>query len=424
MSAIDQAGSQAIGGGQIEGAVYSQRDRFQKPVEAARDDFDEKCAEAQALRADLDHGAMSSADANIDVEGQLALLQVLLRGKVKVLLRALRALEVFRLRHGITREPVAVQPLESLLFLLILVFVEAGINASFFQNAYMAASPFAALLVSLLISLTNITISACAGYFIGRWREYGANAADADASQFANRRQRAGQLFVLYLVGIGLFHATVGLVRSQEDLETVSHTPSGYVELATTPEALFLVLLGPCLSALAYYKGKHAFADPYPGYGKQHRAASRIQDEAFDLFEDTSDQIEERFDEAAEALDKALKTQKLAFDKYNKTVKACLDAKRTVEHEARAAESGLRAELAQIAAHHYAVRGQSPHASETIPDELVSFERFLDIDLPAFAHPPEASDRKAKLAEARSEALGRLSTVFQQTFEAETGEIR
>jgi len=153
-----------VSGGQIDGELYLQRDRYERPLEAAREELHKQCAETQALRAELDEAGGLNGDTGIDTEGLMAGAQVMLRGKVEALQRALRAQEVFRLRHGLTREPLQVQPVESLLFLGILAFVEAAINVSFFLNAHMAAGPFAALLLSLLISLTNVAVSTCAGF--------------------------------------------------------------------------------------------------------------------------------------------------------------------------------------------------------------------------------------------------------------------
>jgi len=100
-------------------------------------------------------------------------------------------------------------------------------------------------------------------------------------------------------------------------------------------------------------------------------------------------------------------------------VSACLDARRALEREITSAESALRAQVAQLAAHHRSVRGKGAAPPETIPDRLVSFEGFLDIEIPPFVHPPDCTDRKARLEAAKSAALNRLSQLFHQAFETE-----
>ncbi|MEN8129335.1 MAG: hypothetical protein ABFS45_03900 [Pseudomonadota bacterium] len=424
MSTVERTQAQGMGGQPMDGEIYRQRETQAEPVIDARDKVLSECAKAQALAPNLGGAALPSSELDTDIEDLVAIVATLLPGKIKALWRAIRALEAFRVHHGITREPVVPHILLSVMILLCMILGESVINASFFQNAYMVASPFAALLLSTLISTTNVAVSVCAGYFIGRWREYGHNAVDSDAPEFAQRRERAGQQFVAYVLVMALFHISVGLVRVQESLDPVQHSLESYKALLTTPEALFLVLMGVCISVLAYHKGKTAFADPYPGYGGRAHAVLEAEEDLLDLREEIAQQLEERFDEAEEAVEKTAKTTKRAYEKYNKAVTASQEARRTLERKVRTAESGLRARIAQLAGYHSAVRGKEAPAPEAIPDHLVSFEEYLDVvEIPAFAHPPDVSASKARLAKARAEAQGRLSNEFQTLFQTIEGEL-
>lgn len=183
-AALDWTVAQALGDQPVDGELHRLRAAQEATLRAARSAFEEKKAEAEALRAELNGQPEPFTDPAIDTETLLAVAATLLPTQVKAWLHAERVLEAFRARHGLTRAPVAPQTTQNLLFLAILVFVDGGINAGFFLNAHMAASPMAALLLSLLIALTNVTVSACAGYFAGRWKDYGLNAADADSPAF------------------------------------------------------------------------------------------------------------------------------------------------------------------------------------------------------------------------------------------------
>ncbi len=408
MSTIDRALADGQAGAPLDGEYHRQRSRLEDGLAPACNRLAQACVEAQGLRAALDEDR-DTAPA-VDISAQLALATTLVPSLKIAVQRAEQALAAFRLRHALTREPQVPDPLMTGLILGVLVFVEAGINASFFHNAHMVATPFAALLVSLLISLTNITVSTCAGYFIGCWIDYGGQAADADAPAFAGRRALARDLLPVYLIVIALFHATVGLVRAQESLERVVHAPAAYLQLLHTPEALFLVLTGLCLSWLAFHKGAHGFDDPYPGYGACHRAVIAQREALSDLFEDLSAEIADRFDDAEATLAQAAKRRRQQIQRYNRRVHACLAARRVLEREVRAAESGLRAQIAQLAGYHRAVRGQDRPPAAPIPEQLVSFAHLLKTELPAFLGLPPPGDAQARLAA----ALARLQQLFDR----------
>jgi len=129
-----------------------------------------------------------------------------------------------------------------------MVFGEALLNAAFFSNAHMVAGPAAALLTSFLISMTNVTASTCAGFFIGRYLSFGSNALGSNDAHFRKKRTKAKYQFIGFIALMVFFHLTVGLVRAQESIEAVSHSPFAYLQMLKTPEAIFLTLMGGCMS--------------------------------------------------------------------------------------------------------------------------------------------------------------------------------
>ncbi len=264
-----------------------------------------------------------------------------------------------------------------------------------------------------------MSVCTCAGYFIGRWLDFGANAADADTPTFQSIRRKAHRQFIGFLATIVLFHITVGLVRALESLDQIVHSLSAYTQLLTTPEALFLVLTGSCLSVLAYHKGLSAFDDPYPGYGERGRAVQFLLDDIADLYENLSSHITDEFERTFEDLEDTAKDSKKAVDHYNKAVQSCHTSRRELEQQVNAAESQMRAEVAQIVNHHRAVR---QHNDQAMPEadfcNLVSFQDYLAIELPAFRHTSEKIDLGTELLEARAMALKRLSDFFHHATES------
>ena len=422
MSSIDWAVAQALGGQQIDGELYRLRAEHEARLRSTQAELEAQCANTEALRTECGENLEIPNDPVQEAAGILAKAQTALADKKEDLQRARQTREAYRLRHGLTRMPVDPSTVQNLLFLAIVIFVEAGINASFFQNAYMVASPFAALLLSVLISITNVSVSTCAGYFIGRWLSYGRDAADANAPEFIAIRRRAMVLFCGFLAVIAVFHITVGLVRATETLDHIRHNLANYQAVLTTPEALFLILTGACLSALAYHKGQHAFADPYPGYGQRQRAVQAVQDEIFDLYDESAQEIEDCFADAHDAIKKHARKQQRACQQYNKAVRHCVTARRNLERGIGRAESELRMQVAQLATAHLSSRGRKSVIIEQALDHLVQFNGFLDAELPPYVQARPDPALQTEFAQAKSEALARLSALFQDIVDPHSGE--
>ena len=422
MSNLNWAVSQALGGRPIDGELYKLRAEHEAWLRSEQAELQSRCAEAQALWAECEQVRAHAPEVAAEVEGLLARAQTVLFDQQDALQRARQILEAFRLRHGLTRSPTAPNTAVSVLALGSLIMVEGGINAAFFQNAAMAASPIAALLTSVLISISNVTLSACAGYFVGRYRDYGRDAADADAPEFRTVRRRSRWLFGGFLGVMAFFHATVGLVRSTESLDHVTHSLASYAALLTTPEAVFLILTGACLSVLAYHKGKHAFDDPYPGYGQRQRAVQAIQDEILDTYDELAQEIDDQFAEVQEAATEHAQQQQRLYAQYNQAVSACYAARRNLERAVGTAESELRREVAQLANAHRSTRGRKSLATEHALASLVRFEGFLDDELPAYRQVTPNTQYQAPLAQAKADALERLSALCRQALDTPQGD--
>lgn len=105
-----------------------------------------------------------------------------------------KSLQAAQLRHGYASTNEAPPVLQGVL--LLTVYGEALINAAFFGNAHMVTGPTAALVTSFLIPMTNVAACATAGFFIGRYRDYGKNALDSDDEYFRRKRNKARVEFI------------------------------------------------------------------------------------------------------------------------------------------------------------------------------------------------------------------------------------
>ncbi|MCU7829142.1 MAG: hypothetical protein KZQ85_08765 [Candidatus Thiodiazotropha sp. (ex Myrtea sp. 'scaly one' KF741663)] len=413
MSKFDRAVAQGLGEQSIDAALYELRREHEERLIKARGQYKEACDQAESLRCVAEEPELPEPNISPVIEALLAQARDALSSQANACSRAVQILEAFRLRHGLTRAPTQPQTITASMILSILVFVEAAVNAAFFSNAHMVSGPFAALQTSVLISLTNVSVSALGGYLIGRWMDYGRNAEDASDPAFSVPRLRA-RITLAGLIGIlGWFHITVGLVRATESLDVVHHSLPGYALVLTTPESLFLVLTGACLSILAYRKGKFAFDDPYPGYGPRCRALETLRDEVVDAYEDFREQIEERFDEAERTELKVSKSGVQAVSRYNKAVKLCHGTARKLEESVKRAEGIMRMQAARLTSHHRAARGRRSAVSEQDLTHLLLFDEFLPESLPKVTKDTQTKSSKERFAAQKADALARLTSHYQ-----------
>jgi len=413
MSKYDRAVAQGLGEQSLDAALYELRRGHEKALIRIKGQLKEACCKAEQLRSDIDEQGVPEIDISHEIEALLAQAESELNGKSKACERAAQILEAFRLRHGLTRIAAAPQVVISGMVLSLLGFIETAVNASFFANAHMVAGPFASLLTSGMISLTNISVSALGGFLIGRWMDYGRNAEDANDPEFLIPRMRARIALVIFVCILFLLHMTVGLVRATESFDVVNHGLSSYALVLTTPEALFLVMTGSCLSVLAYRKGKYAFDDPYPGYGSRYRALQTLRDEVVDSYEEFRERIEDRFEEVERDATKAAKSCSKALIRYNDAVESCHAVARKVEQAVNQAESIMRMQVAQLASHHRAARGRSSAVSHSELEQLLIFDGYLPESLPQPAQDKLTQAHQERFVTQKAGALERLSRHFQ-----------
>ena len=417
----DRIIAQSLGGLSIEGELARVRGAHEVEPRRARSDFVESRARAaaaiEALRAEW-QAFVPEALVTDDVLGAA---EFDLGEKTREFARKAQATEAFRVRHGLTRAAEEPQTVQSGLLLALMVFVEAVGGTGFLLNAQLAASPLAAILFSLLMSVTNVLISVMAGFHVGRWLHYGAHAADADNPEFVAIRRRARWQFGAFIAVMILLHSTLGLVRAQESLDAIVFSLDGYARLVTTPEALFLVLTGICMSVLAYHKGMVAFADPYPHYSRYHRAAVAAYEALHDAFGVFVAEIETRHGAARHVLDQAWKDQQKRSAAVRRDRERCLAARRDLVRTVDEAESALNTDLARLAETHRAARGDKTPLPAGALDGLASYQSFLeDSDPPAFGDPPDIRRYRADLNASKAAALRTLKTLFE-SLHADTG---
>lgn len=318
----------------------------------------------------------------------------------------------FQQDHGLSREPRKPSVLLNVCLLGMMMGVEAFVNTGFFANAYMVATPAQGFLVSCLIAATNIMVSACGGFFIGRYLGYGKSALDPDLYRAVRQRAKLG--LGVFLLVVTLFHLVVGLVRSQESLSLVEHSFTAYLGILASPESVFLILVGICLSAIAFVKGVSAFSDPYPGYSTVQSAIDDLDDQIETLREDSADDIENLYSERLEEQESAHKTRHKAIETFNRARDKAHSTKRALVQSVRSAED----QLSQQGAALYAKRQRI--AGGTLPPFDVSPYHFAEVleglVLPTY-HAPDNAVRGDPLAHAKERDLSALNALFQLTSE-------
>ncbi len=419
MGKLQQIAAEALGGASINGKLARCRANAESELVKNKAELQQLCDAAKAKRVaidDVDESPLAIVNAKTDAV--LASGRVLLQGKKEALTQAVRTKEAFRMLHGILRDPEEPSILLNVVVFGTMIFGEAFINAAFFQNAHLTATPSAALLISVLISATNILASCCGGFFIGRWLNYGINAVEHDAAEFRNMRHRA-RIFQIIIIGvIGFLHLSVGLVRSQETLTKIDHSLSAYGDLLHTPEAVLLVIMGICLSLIAWHKGKSTFSDPYPNYSAHQKAVIDASEAILDLQEDLHEQLEDVFENGIEQSAKTTRKHQKSIQKFNEAVEECMAAHRELVSSISLAESELTANTALILDSYRASGGEL--GTSVKPD--VSFQKLLAVDLPELLPTSEQSSQSANLNAAKAAALERLGALFTDFLTPDNGE--
>lgn len=338
-------------------------------------------------------------------------------------LRAKQELKAYAMRHGIARSPMVPEGAQNFLDLGLLIFLEAVLNAGFLNNADMVAGPVQALLAAFMISLTNVAVSTSGGYFIGRWLTFGLHSAEPNLPEFKWKRYAAWFAFFGFIVVMLQFHLTVGLIRTQETLHQIQHSISRYMEIVSTPEALFLVMVGIVMSGLSWKKGVCAFGDPYPGYGELHRRVEGLKEQGMNQCEESKEKISERFGVKREEVSIAEKDVFKKREEHNHKVADCQKSERTLNRVINDTENDVRFEIAKIAHHHSVASNRvARKIAKVALEQYVHFNNYRMHDTPVFLNMPDFSDIKNNLDKAEAKALQQLAVLFESVTQSSNGE--
>lgn len=371
------------------------------------------CEEADHLRGEINVTHEHDEPPTAQIEGVLAEAALEFPQKARTLHQAEQAEKAFCTTHNLIDKNINPNALISFLLMAICVFADAAVNSSFLYNAHMVSGPFAALLISFLISLTNVVTCACAGYFIGRFLHYGNNSTDPDAPEFKTIRDRAKWQFKVFIGVMGLFLLTIGLVRSTESLDRIGHSLAHYHEFLVTPEAIFLVLLNICIAVFSYHKGRSGFVHPYGNYSKYQQAVIAAREDLHGTYAEYIEEIEDICVTAQDASKAQDKAQAKSIERYNKKVTQCHNAQRELEQATYTAQSGFTAAATKLVNTLSVISGKSESISGDVLEQF-SFDDITVPDLPDFYQSPKNDRRnKAALATARKDALERLSEAFK-----------
>lgn len=414
-AALDWTMAQALEGKTVEAQLYQMRAKFEPRLIADQDEVNTKRAALDQLRESAQAAPQADCDSKVclkDLMIKAAVILSIFNGELR---RTLQIVIAYGLRHGLLRQPAAPQIFENACQLGFFVALEAVLNAGFLNNAYMVAGPLQALMAAAQISFTNVAASTTGGYLIGRRLSYGMHSADPDDPYFKRWRRLAQILTFGFVCGIAFFHLSVGLIRAQETLHGIEHSLARYAEILTTPEALFLVIVGIVMSCMSWKKGMTAFDDPYPGYGDRQHAVEQIKDQMEDAIENLQDQVAARFDEKLRVLIDTEKAARKNRKAYNRAVDDYLKSVRALDCKIKKAESDLRAQVAQVAHHHRAARdGYSPPIPDGALESLTRFDSYRINDPVAFLPAPDFSAARARLEDAKAEALERLTSIYER----------
>jgi len=370
------------------------------------------CEEAENLKDKIGVTQNSNNLPTAQLEAVTTEAEQVFPQKVHACNQAVQAEKGFSTEHNLTNKSSQPNPTVTSLQIAIGVFFDAGMNSSFLYNAHMVAGPFAALLVSFTFSLTIVVTCACAGYFIGRFLNYGKNSTDPDIPEFKKIRNRAKWLFRIF-IGVMIFLIlTIGLIRSTESLDDIQHSLTHYIDLLTTPEAVFLILLNICIAVFSFHKGRTGFAHPYGDYSSYQIGIINTREDLQQTYTDYVEEIEDICETVESDAGIQDKNQKKSIALHNKKVSACHQAYRALEQAVQSAKSRFSADITKIVHTQSVITGKS----ENLPDGLLeqfSFSDVTNVALPDFYQPPKGRDNKAALTKAKADALRRLSKLFK-----------
>lgn len=391
--------------------------KLNKPLQAMAGSLLALCKEADEIRERIKPDDSANHSPNARLEGIILMAEQTLPQKALTLRQAEQSERSFCTTHKLIDKSVQPNPVISILWIAVCVFIDAAINASFLYNAHLVASGFSALLVSFLISLTNVALSVCAGYFIGRFLNYGSNSADPEAPEFRALRNRARWQFRVFIGVMVFFILTVGLVRSMGSLDRVAHSLAHYHELLVTPEAVFLVLITGCITVFSYHKGRSGFAHQYGDYSTYQQSVAAARDDLYRFHDEFVEEIETICADAEDDAEVQVMAQSKSAKQYHKKVAECHQAYRELQEAIRAAENEFSAAVARL------INSQSVLEGKTlcVPHDLLApfaFTNVAAIKLPDAYRPSHASGNSSLVAKEKAAALKRLSDLFKRALQS------
>lgn len=417
MSDYDRTAIQAVIGQKLDGLLQKLLTDHEKPLQNKLFAFKRLCSKAENISPPLDGKNNAPTHQCDDLEDVYATAKQDFTEKVEAHDFTKKSLRAAQLKHGNASTNNGNSTFQTVLILIAAVFGEAPTNAAFFSNAHMVAGPTAALIFSFLISLANVATCACAGFYIGRYLDYGENAPDGEDSSFKAKRISAKCLFIVFIAVMAFFHSTVGLSRTQETIEAVNHSLSSYREMMQTPEAIFLILIGVVMSVIAYHKGVHGFGCPNPEIGRLMEAEEATRQDVQGAFDFYQEEITSYFDTAEQSAQSLVKEKTKKVKRFNKAVSSCFEARRQLERSVSQAESKCRAKLAEQITAYNCISGKEQNIPADALKQMVSFENYLDMEIPVFQSVPEDNTFQPELMFEKNKAVKRLASIFQNAID-------
>lgn len=420
MSRIDAIMSLALSGSRdLTSFLSKDRAAQEQSIAQSRDALITACDKAAQLRPAAEAQAEEKAGITAQLTTALMLALAQLPAAITGYTRARKETLAYKQRHSLNREPLMPNPWESGLLLGIFVALESLTNTGFFMNAYLAASPQAALLISFLLSLVNVVMSCTAGYFFLRGINYGRSAIDPHHPAFVAQRIKSILGMSVYLILEAFLLVTVGFVRSQESLESVTWGFAEFAILLASPEAIFLVIITACLALVSLAKGRAGFSDPYLYYSDYARAEEAAYEQILETFEDASLAIDEAFEDELGQHEDARAKQGKARKAYNKAVK---DA-RAAHGQWRAACSEAQRAMEKTLSEYLAAL-QSGGVQATAEEmntyrALCQFDNNTDFTLPDYLPDQTQSGVAEQLQRQRAKAMKQLTAAFEDFIKEE-----
>lgn len=176
MSHTDFISRQAINGGSLDSVLMPLKGEHEDILSIYSSDVARKRSDLSACQAEL-------CDVVVE-EGRIEFSPCIVVYAIKAKELSARHNEserefaAFKNTHNITRPPLMPNPVEGMAQICALTVIETIGGAIFLGNAHMTSGPITAVIVSLLISVTSMSLSVAGGYFAGRYLGYGSAARD------------------------------------------------------------------------------------------------------------------------------------------------------------------------------------------------------------------------------------------------------